>query len=150
MRVKEHIAVSAVFSGGILMITRSWVMFIVSFLSGVLVDIDHVVDYLRQHPASYDIVHFFKTCEEYRLKRVYLWFHSIEFLALIGVVTYLTRSICLMGFMLGLAQHLAFDIIFNRGFSWTYFLVFRWKHGFRGEKVFDIPVEFRERQIGED
>ena len=110
MRIREHIAVSAVFSCGLLVITRSWAMFAVSFLSGVLVDVDHVLDYVRQHPSRYDIVHFFRTCEEYRLKKVYLWLHSIEFLLPIGIAAYFTQSVYLTGFSLGLAQHLIFDV----------------------------------------
>jgi hypothetical protein len=61
MRLHQHIAVSSVVSLGLYAWTQSLPIAISSFLAGFLLDLDHLIDYWREHPAKIDLIHFFKT-----------------------------------------------------------------------------------------
>src|SRR3989339_184496 len=93
--------------------------------------------------SGFNLPHFFKTCEEYRLVKVYLWFHSLELLPILALAAWLTRSPAMAGFTIGLAQPLLFDHLGNYIYPKSYFILYRWKMGFVNEKVFDVPEEFR-------
>lgn len=141
MRLYEHVAVSVVVSFTVYAITKSFIIAISSFLAGVFIDVDHLIDYWFEHPFRFDIVHFFKTCEEYHLKRVILIFHSIELLLFLGFLVYILREPLLLGITIGIAQHILFDQLFNRIYPFTYFFVYRFNQGFVNEKVFDVPKD---------
>jgi hypothetical protein len=137
-------AVSAAVSAGIYALSRSPVAAATSFAAGFLIDLDHVIDYWRAYPWRLSPRHFFVTCEEYRLKSLFLFLHSWELLFLLCLAAYFSRGAAAMGLMLGAAQHLILDQLCNHAFPGTYFFVYRWRAGFRGDAVFDIPLQFRE------
>ena len=45
MKLKNHITVSLIFSAFLFAISKSWTIFTSSLISGVLIDIDHILDY---------------------------------------------------------------------------------------------------------
>lgn len=104
MRLSQHIFISGAVSLGIFGFTKSALAGAISFLAGFLMDVDHVFDYWKQHPKRIDIKHFFSTCEEYKLSKVYLWMHSVELLIVVGIITYYTRSAIMLGCLVGFTQ----------------------------------------------
>lgn len=144
MRFHQHAAVSAAFSAGIFFLTGSKIIAAASFLAGILVDIDHIPDYWLQHPFKMDLMHFFQTCDEYNLKRTFIFLHSAELFIPLTILSFYTRSEWFTGFTLGLAQHIGFDCIFNSTFPWSYFFFYRLYHGFKGEYVFIEPPHIKE------
>ncbi|MCX5781983.1 MAG: hypothetical protein NT145_04685 [Elusimicrobia bacterium] len=141
MRLTQHIAVSSIVSLGLYAWTQSFPIAISSFLAGFLLDLDHLIDYWREHPIKFDLIHFFKTCEEFRLVKVYLFLHSIELLLPLGFLAYYSRSPWVLGFLIGFSQHMLFDHLLNPVFPYTYSFFYRWNKGFANEKVFDIKKQ---------
>jgi hypothetical protein len=148
MRITNHLIASTVFSSGVYFITKSPTIAASSFFVGIFLDLDHVIDYWRQHPGSLDVKHFIETCEKYRLKIITLIFHSYELLFVVALLVFLTKSRLLFGASLGLAQHLFLDSIgndINPDYS-SYFIIYRWRVGFSSDKVFS----HKEKIYGQD
>lgn len=139
MRLSRHMAVSAAVSGGAYALSGSVPLAVSSFFTGFLIDLDHIFDYWFQHPFSTDLWHFFEICEEYRLKKVFLLAHSLEFFPLLALFSYYTRDPWVVGFSVGWAQHMAFDVAFNRSFWFSYFLTARAAKGFECGRIFRVP-----------
>jgi hypothetical protein len=138
MRLYQHVIASGIISGGIYVVSGSPALAVSSCAAGFLVDVDHLFDYWKQHPLSFDIPHFFRTCNEYQLKKAYLLFHSWELLLLAALVAYLSRSVWVVGIALGLIQHMAFDQICNKMHPFSYFLIYRIVKQFKAEAIFDL------------
>jgi hypothetical protein len=136
MRPREHVIVSAVFGAGVYGLTGSRAMAVCSFLAGVFVDVDHFIDYWREHPGSLSWRDFYDTCVQFRLKKAYLFLHSPEILAVAAVFAYLLRSRAVIGIALGLSQHFLFDLMFNGVRVKAFFLFYRLIKGAETEKVF--------------
>ena len=148
MRITNHLIASTIFSSGVYLITKSPVIAASSFFVGIFLDLDHLIDYWRQHPGSLDVKHFVETCEKYRLKILTLFFHSYELLLIVAALVYFTKSSLIFGAALGFAQHLLLDSIGNKinsDYS-SYFFIYRWKAGFEGNKIFS----HKEEQNGQD
>jgi hypothetical protein len=141
MQLHKHLIASTVISAGIYAATRSPEAAVGSFAAGVFIDIDHVLDYWIQHPFKLDLVHFFATCEEYKLKKTYLFLHSFEFILPLALLVYYTRSPWLAGMALGWSQHVIFDYFNNFTTTKGYFLIYRALHGFNIRNVFTPPDE---------
>ena len=139
MRTSNHVIASTVFSSGLYCVTKSPVISVSSFLIGIFLDIDHLIDYWRQHPGSLDYYHFIETCEKYRLQLVTLFLHSYELLLACVTLVFFTKSALLFGISLGFAQHLFFDTITNsvNDDHSSYFFLYRWYVGFDIRKVFN-------------
>lgn len=139
MQLSRHAAVSAVFSAAFFAATHSRVIAVSFFLAGVFIDLDHVIDYWRVHPFKTDPAHFFATCEEHRLKKVYLYLHSIELVFLLFVFTLLARSAVFFGITCGFLVHLICDQLSNRVYPFSYLFFYRWAKGFEINRAFDVP-----------
>ncbi|MBN1621138.1 MAG: hypothetical protein JW871_00930 [Endomicrobiales bacterium] len=139
MHPKYHVLISGVFSAGIYGLTKSAELSSAAFVTGVLTDLDHVSDYLKQHPGSRNVSHFVKTCMDSKIKLVYLVFHSLELLIPLTIMFYYTKSVWILGVNIGLTLHILSDYIFNKATTpFSYFLIFRWIKRFESEKVFGV------------
>lgn len=137
MKLPHHVAASAVVSGALYAAFRSPGLTIASFLSGVFIDLDHLLDYAREHGITLDPAHFFDACHERQFERAVLVLHGWEWLAVLGVAAWLTAwNPWVLGALVGVAQHLALDQLHNRASRWGYSLVWRWKNGFLFERTF--------------
>ncbi len=144
MRLHHHIALSGIVAAASYLVGAPPRLAVAAFVTGFMLDVDHLADYWREYPTSLDVRHFFKTCEEYRLRKVYLWLHSIELLALMLLLAAVMRNAWVYGIALGWFQHLLFDYIGNDVHTKSYFFSYRWSKGFANEKIFDIPHEYRQ------
>jgi hypothetical protein len=113
----------------------------VSFLAGVFIDLDHLIDYWRECPGRIEPSHFFAICNEVRLKKVWLWLHSLELLPVLGLVLWCTRSWLVAGVLLGFAQHLLLDAAGNPGRPAAYLLFYRMRKKFRTADILTAPQE---------
>jgi len=113
-------------------VTGSWVSAWVCFLSGVLIDIDHVLDYYltrRNWPISYESL--YKFCVFEKEGKAYLIFHSYEFIFLvwIAVVIYPLNFI-LWALAIGMSTHILCDHITNPYKPYFLFFIRRLRYGF--------------------
>jgi hypothetical protein len=136
MRLTEHIAASAAASAGIYAVTKSPEMAVCSFLTGVLIDVDHLLDYWLEKSFDLNIARFFKTCNECNFTITRLYFHSIEVVIVLCAAAYCTRSLLITGLTLGAAQHIALDQLKNKVYPASYFFTYRLFNGFKAANVF--------------
>jgi len=147
MRVKYHIVASAGVSLGCQAILHSWSATLGCFLSGVLIDLDHYLEYClsrKKFPYRYkDLVDFCWYDEE---GKVYLFLHAYEYLFVLWFVIYV---FCLgkvwLGVAIGLTTHLVFDQWANPGKPLFYFLTFRIKNRF--EKIKTVSDVYFQRKF---
>ncbi len=135
MKPSHHVVISFV-SGVILsMLVSSYQSGIACFLSGVLIDIDHHLEYYMakgKFPFKYtDLVNF---CVNERKQKIYLFLHSYEILFILWWVIYLfsLRGIVL-GIAVGMSIHILCDQIVNPLRFPFYFIFFRIKHRFNSD-----------------
>jgi len=136
MRVHQHIGLSLVASGVVYAVSRSVTMTAVSFAAGVLIDLDHVLDYVREYGFRPDIKYFFHVFYNTRFKRIVLPFHSWELLALIAVLAVVSHyNAIVMGIGIGVGHHMIADQWYNKFCRWGYFFSYRLWHAFVCSKI---------------
>jgi len=137
MRARDHViastGVSLVFGAAV----HSWPATLVCFLSGILIDLDHYLEYYfhrGKFPWRYkDLVDF---CMPYKENKVYLIFHAYEHLVILWALIYCFQMNSLwVGMALGLSVHLMFDQFTNPIKPMAYFLIFRAQNKFDTVKI---------------
>lgn len=129
-------------------LSRSLPMTISSFLSGILVDFDHLLDYFREQGLKFNIRDFFTHYCQTGFLRIYLFFHSYEIVFLLAIaIPLIPKKAVPLGIMIGLLQHLLCDQFSNSTRPLTYFFFFRLRHNFVTRQIFNpAPLECREKQ----
>jgi hypothetical protein len=117
------------------------------FAGGFLIDFDHYLDYLifeRQwrKPSPLDFLRYSFKSEPQCLV---LPLHSLELMTALTVVAAVFKIPLLMGYLLGAAMHLGFDIAINGDYALRkpflfYLFTYRAAHGFRATELLDIRV----------
>ena len=132
MMLSGHIVASSVTSFAFYGVTKSWPATLACFLSGIFIDLDHVVDYClikRKWHCSFKQLKDF--CLNDRQSKVYLFFHSIELLALLwAAYFYYDMDVIWLGVLVGLSVHMALDQLTNDVYPATYSFIYRLKLGF--------------------
>jgi hypothetical protein len=128
---KHHAAVSTLVAGGLYVAFHSWQMAAASLISGILVDIDHTIEYVVEYGFSLDIRRFLRLVHEARYKRVFYILHSWEwFVISLAAIWTMGWPAWGLGLVAGYGQHLFLDQIGNRGELMSYSLIWRWRQGF--------------------
>ncbi len=142
MKPTAHVYTSAIMATVLYAHSHSVPESTVCFVSGVLIDLDHVVDYFLFSPRKISLERFLSWFE-YGWHRVTLVFHSYELFSLLLVAAFYLDSPLLRGIFWGTGLHLLLDQIWNlkkyKLSPWFYFLVFRISAGFRREKMQASP-----------
>lgn len=111
-----HLATAAALSGVAYATSGSTELAAGCFFGGFLIDVDHYLDYLvfegqwrRPSPAAF--LRYYFTLQ---LRRVVLPLHSWELMtALTVLATFAWQQPFLIGYLMGAAMHLVFDILVN-------------------------------------
>jgi hypothetical protein len=142
MKGSIHLYSSAVLGGMAFKASQSVGLSIATFLSGFLLDIDHIADFMFLSGENFTINNMFSWCDNGRWEKVFLLFHSYEFYFLLGVTTYFLPYKILIGFLCGTGLHLILDQIWNchlrKDFllsPWFYFLTYRVYAKFHKDKL---------------
>jgi hypothetical protein len=117
------------------------------FAGGFLIDFDHYLDYLVvegqwRKPNPLDFLRYsFRSEPRYLV----LPLHSFELMTLLALVAALGKNALLIGYLMGAAMHLAFDIAINGDYALRqrylfYFFAYRAACGFRSSDLLDITV----------
>jgi hypothetical protein len=131
MSPKHHIAVSAVVSGILFAIFRSWPLTISSFVSGILIDLDHIVDYIIEYGYRFDIKKFFNFFYGEKYSKLTLILHGWEWLFVLLAASWLTAwNHLVVGMLIGFGHHLLLDKLYNISTILSYSLLWRWKNRF--------------------
>lgn len=131
MRTTAHICASSAAAGAAYALTGSAGLSVSCLLSGVLLDVDHVVDFFLLADEPFTFKGFFSWCHEMRWTRIYLVLHSYELYLLLLLAAGLFPGPALTGVLLGMGLHLLMDQAGNRALNkWFYFMTFRYRSGF--------------------
>lgn len=126
-----HVTASAVVSASLFAETKSIPLAVISFITGFLIDIDHVFDYLREHGFQLDVKKFFRVFYENRFEKVVLAFHGWEWIAGLFVLSWAAGwNELLLGIAIGALHHLILDQMGNNATGPGYFFVYRAAKGF--------------------
>ncbi len=141
MRTSAHILTSAALSAGLYVWSHSLPEAASCFVSGVLIDVDHFLDYFLFSGQRFSVRDFFSWHNEARWKKLTLFLHSYELYAVLCIAVYFLHNdnALLRGVLWGAGLHLLLDQLVNskvhRLSPWFYFLGFRIAAGFRREKM---------------
>ena len=135
MKPGYHLIGTLAASSVIYFVFRSLPCLIISFISGFLIDLDHLLDYYSQEGLGLNFRRFYQWCNEHKLKFTILIFHSLELLFLLWWAIYFFKlGQFWISLAIGFSQHMLFDVVFNRNDIKTpyfYFITARALKGFR-------------------
>ncbi len=138
MRTEYHMASSAVISTALYVFFRSWELSVANFLTGVFIDIDHIVDYVAERGRDFNIIDFFKVFYEDLTQKVYVLLHSWELMVTLFMVAWLTGwNVWAVGFLIGYGVHMIMDQ-FSAETIRAYSLIWRVRHGFERVNAFSV------------
>ena len=148
MDPSRHAAVSLGISAVLWFFTRNVFAASVAFATGVLVDIDHLIEYAIHYGwRDFSIKEFYQICKRThlkntsrRFKKLYLIFHSYEIVILLWVAALLIKNIYLVAFALGYSGHLILDGIGNPFHPCSYFIIRRVIKNFEADKLFRTDI----------
>lgn len=137
MNTKAHIVSSTALATGIYATTSSLTMAASALLSGIFIDIDHVIDFFLFSGERFSFKGFTSWCYEGRWNKLILMFHSYELFVLYSLLVYKYPTPLFVGILCGVGLHLTLDQLGNRHLikaftisKWFYFFTFRAWGGF--------------------
>ena len=131
MKTTAHIYASIAAGGAAYGLTGSPAISVSCLLSGVLLDVDHLLDFYLLTDERFTFNGFLSWCHELRWKKIYLVLHSYELYFLLVLAACLFTSEVLTGVLLGMGLHLLMDQLGNTALNkWFYFMTFRYRSGF--------------------
>lgn len=137
MRASHHVVISVAVSGVLLATRHSVALSAAVLIGGVLIDVDHVAEYLFIAKKPFSLRRFFATFYEGRLERVHIFLHSWELMfALLAAAILTGWNPLVAGLFIGMSCHLLLDQICNRPRPLGYFLAYRALKGFSYRLIF--------------
>jgi hypothetical protein len=137
MRIEHHTAISVVISGILFMVFKSTGLAVACLLSGIFIDLDHIIDYLREHGWPFKVKKFFYVFDKKDFNQIMLLWHGWEWLILFVAAAWLSEwNPWVTGTFIGLTQHIIFDSVFNSNRLRSYSILWRWKQDFDFDAIF--------------
>lgn len=139
MLPSRHIVVSLSLGAVVWAFTESLLAGVLCFLSGVLVDVDHLIEYVFHCGwKGFNLKEIYRTCKGMAeregkggFEKIYLLFHAVEIAVLLWIAFAFIKNIYLFSFALGYTVHLSMDAAVNTLKPRAYFVSFRIKNGFK-------------------
>jgi len=130
MEPETHLFVSAALASAVYFFTTSIPAAVAAFAGGFLLDLDHFFDFMIFKKRLVLDSQFFTL---YFRKTGYLFIllHSYEMVLALWVLAFLTDSILVLGFAVGVTLHMLMDVVGNHLDKRVYSLIFRLANGFR-------------------
>ena len=137
MKLHNHILASTTVGGISYYIFGSWQISVTVFLSGIFIDLDHILDYfLYEKKIKLDIKDFFYKCEALILNKVYLLLQSYELIIILAILAYFTNDYIVLGLLIGFGTHIMLDLAANKVHFLGYSFIFRLINKFNSKKIF--------------
>lgn len=140
MTLPEHMALSIPFAGLTYTTTSSLTFALVAATASILIDLDHVVDYLletRRWSRPFGVFAFYK---EGNFSRVFLFLHSWELAAILLIGGWQSERSWAMAIGLGFAFHISMDtlcwcVLRSRVTPMLYLFGFRLSRRFSADRI---------------
>lgn len=131
MRLEQHLVAAPIAAGGLYAITGSWPAALTCLGSGVLIDLDHLLDYLLEHHKQFTLHHFFETWRLENIRYAFLILHSWELLLGLALIGWRNQwPGWLIGILVGLGHHIVLDQWTYRPHPLAYWFLWRWYNRF--------------------
>lgn len=113
--------------------TGGWAWPVLCVVGGILIDLDHFIDYFLYYGFRFDPGNFFR--HRYKVSgKQYVLFHSFEILVLMWAISFFIAWF--IPVVTGMTLHLAIDLVTTRHRKpISLSLYYRWKKGFDAEKI---------------
>jgi hypothetical protein len=143
MTPSRHVAASAVLAAGCGLVWRSPEAVVAALAGGVLLDLDHLLDYTWNRAGPFTPRRFVRLCVQYRLRRLYLPLHSFEWLVPFCLAAWwFPAPPWARASSLGLILHMGMDVAGNGMAFPAYAFLYRWRHSFDARAlVLRLPPE---------
>lgn len=139
MNLKSHLSVSFVISALIVILFESWPLAVMSFISGVFIDMDHWCDFIYHRGFKLSPRKFFEFYNEHGLVKSFVVLHAWEWLVLLVAASWYSGwNPWLTGILIGVGHHMIFDQIFNPTRPLSYFMTYRIINKFDFAACFDM------------
>lgn len=148
MKVCHHIVVSTMVSGIFYGIFKSWELTIASFISGVFIDLDHLVDYLIENGIHFNVNDFLNFIYEEKNKKIIFLFHGWEWSIVLITVDWITNwNPWITGVLIGYGHHIFLDALFNTNWPLLgYSFLWRWEKKFISEIIRPRKKEIKQNK----
>ncbi len=113
--------------------------FVLSMAFGVLVDLDHLIDYwYSEGRITFDVHTFLRTRYWQRSGRLFVVFHAFEYLPVVFLVWQAMKGRrWAVAATAAMSSHLLADHLVNELKPLGYFILYRLAHGFRSDELLD-------------
>ena len=139
MKPVTHSVISAATSGVFYYYTHSWVGAAACFLSGIFIDIDHILDFIiNKKRLPRDYADLWSFCAEEKDGKLYLFLHSYELFIIFWILFfYYPWNDLWAGILIGMTVHVLSDQAANPLRPGMYCLAYRVKHNFSKKWLFN-------------
>ena len=142
MLPSRHFIVSFSLGAIIYYFTKSIAAGVICLFAGVLVDLDHIIDYvINVGLKEFNFKEMYWDCiklphqkESSKIKHVFLFFHSWEMVVLLWLVYIFTRNIYMLAFSVGYTGHIFLDSAARALNPLAYSLIYRIKRNLKPMK----------------
>jgi hypothetical protein len=140
MTFKQHVTITSVLAIILTVLWRNYFGSLLFWLGGIFIDLDHYLDYIKETGSTRVS---FKKMEDMFLnikeKKFYGVLHSYEVLVILFFVNFFYfEKGYLYGLLGGLSLHILLDVIFNPVKIKGYLFLYRWKHSFEVDRIFEV------------
>ena len=131
--ITMHVVMTVALAWVFYIVTGGWLWPLLAVLGGILIDVDHFLDYFFHYRFKFSAEHFL--CNTYlESGKSYVIFHSWEIVFILLGFSYVISW--LYPIALSMAIHILWDqLTFGRIEPYFYFLTYRWYHGFDLKKI---------------
>ncbi|MFC1698626.1 hypothetical protein ACFL1I_01535 [Candidatus Omnitrophota bacterium] len=123
-------------SAGLTMLTGSWQAGLLCFIAGVLIDLDHGIEYLIHYGLNtFNFKEIYQICNNFAKfrkegQKFFLFFHALEIAILLWIAYLFWQNIYVLSFAIGYTGHLFLDVTGNILKPSAYFISSRIKNRF--------------------
>jgi len=136
VRPIAHVVTSGIISAFVWIGFKSFGCAAASFMTGVLIDLDHLIDFYAGHRFTLSIKRIYCACLRIRFKKLYLLLHSYELVIILWIAIYaFSLSNIWKAVAIGMTQHIILDQITNPINTFGYFMTYRILKGFSKELI---------------
>jgi len=139
MKMEHHIAASVPVAAGTYLMTSSWIYAVAAFFTGFILDVDHVLDYIREE-KKFDMKDMFIKSYKGDFKKLYVIFHAWEYIPLALIAGALSGNMtAALVFSAAYFSHLVPDQLLNNTKPLGYFMTYRIIKKFNMRELFYPP-----------
>ena len=129
-----HLVLTLLFAWFFYWLTGRWEWPVLSVVGGILIDLDHFIDYHLCYGLKFNIGDFFHHRYATDSGKCYVFLHSWEIIALLWIISAFFPIVTPLA--AGMTLHLLTDfLISHRGEILFLSLIYRWYHGFNWDRM---------------